>query len=397
MSLRPLTVLLFVTTLPSTVFAYRLLGSRWDADLGPVAFHLEPSGSADIDDGSDLEAVRSAFRRWSCVPGSRLRLDEGPLPGALEADPDDGRNSVFWDEEGRYGLGPGTLGITIGPVASAAEEARTFASIVFNGVHHTWSTEDRASSGSDSIDVESIAVHEVGHFIGLDHPCVDAAETDCLGPELSVMHPAYPGGLLRDLHNDDEDGARALYPQDDDSTCDGPFRQGEPCACTEECVASLACVAGARGARCSARCSSADVTCPTGTVCVLRALPDNDNAPGLCESYEAAGRPPGAVCERDDECAQGLCARAGAVSRTVCRAPCEVDDDCEGEQRCAQGACLLPGPADGITCAPADEGCGCALSRDGAGVTEKHLVVTCLGLLFLFPWCRNRRRRHGLR
>ncbi|MFZ9887756.1 MAG: matrixin family metalloprotease [Myxococcota bacterium] len=398
MLLLRLVVLLMGATLSSSASAFRLLGSSWDADHGPISFHLEPTGSADIDDDSDLDAVRSAFRRWSCVPGSRLRFVEGALPGVLETEPDDGRNSVFWDEEGRYGLGPGTLGITVGPVPTAAGAPRTYASIVFNGVHHTWSTDEELPSGADRIDVESIAVHEVGHFIGLDHPCVDAAETDCLGPELSVMHPAYPGGIWRSLRDDDEAGARALYPQVDNSSCEGPFRQGEACTCSEECVESLVCVGGGDGpAQCSARCSSSDISCPVGTVCVLHAADGDDDAHGLCEREAGVGKPPGAVCERDDECLQGLCARSTAVARTVCRVPCDVDGDCSELQVCAEGACLPRGPADGISCVSDDEGCACTHMREGTVTTATELVALFSCLLFTAPWCRKRRRRLGLR
>src|SRR5690606_24992793 len=152
-------------------------------------------------------------------------------------------------------------------------------------------------------------------------------ETDCLGPDRSVMHPTYPGGLLRELRDDDEDGARALYPQEDESSCEGPFRQGERCGCNDDCVAGLLCVpADDDGGLCAPPCSSEAASCPAGFACVLGARA-GDVAAGLCRPV-LGGAPPGAVCQRDDECALGLCALASAVGRTVCRVSCDADEDC---------------------------------------------------------------------
>lgn len=376
--------------------AYTLLGAAWNADKGPVRFHLDPNGSDDIDDGSDLQAVRNAFRSWSCVPGSRLRLEEGSVPGAKEAEADDGRNSVFWDEDGTFGLGVATLGVALGPASDDGSMIeRGWATIIFNGVHHTWTTSNDRNFPSDKVDVESIAVHEAGHWIGLGHSCEDAAETVCLGPDKSVMHPTYPGGRVRELFADDEEGARALYPQDpnDDSTCQGPFRQGERCGCNDECIEGLLCVATDEGGICAPRCSSEDVTCPEGFLCLLGAAEADGVAPGICARVSAAeGAPPGAICQRDSDCAKGLCARAAPVGRTVCRVSCDVDSDCPSENACVEGVCLSSAARDGIACPDLDEGCMCMGAEEpssSAPVTAFLLV----GLLGLFAFARVRNAR----
>ncbi len=371
-------LLLLLTSSPAG--AYKLLGSAWDADRGPVLFHLEPSGSDDIDDGSDLDAVRSAFRRWSCVAGSRLRLLEGEAVGAKENEAGDGRNSVFWDEDGSYGLGVATLGVTFGPAGESPEEPveRTWSTIVFNGVDHTWSTSDNPSLPAGLTDVESIAVHEAGHWLGLAHPCEDAQETVCLGPDEAVMAPTYPGGLLRELGSDDEEGIRALYPQDDDSTCQGPFRQGERCSCNDECVEGLLCVPTSDGGLCAPACSSEDASCPAGFSCVLGAGSDGAVG-GLCQKLEGEGAAPGSICQRDDECALGLCARAAPVGRTVCRVSCEAAGDCPAEHACVEGVCLSTAGNEGLVCEDLDEGgCACSSGSDEPGAPTSGLLLLLL-------------------
>ncbi|MBM4282392.1 MAG: matrixin family metalloprotease, partial [Deltaproteobacteria bacterium] len=148
-----------------------------------VRFALDPTGSADLpDDDAEGDALRSSFRAWACVPGTSLRFEELEQPGVAELSLDDEINTLFWDEDGTLcGMGPGTLGITVGDVAG---QNRAQADICFNGLHHQWGIRQNT-------DVQSIALHEIGHFIGLDHPCdgESPAETNCNGSDRSLMTP----------------------------------------------------------------------------------------------------------------------------------------------------------------------------------------------------------------
>lgn len=386
------TALAFLALLASPAAAYTHLGSAWNPDRGPVLFHLDPNGSEDIDDGSDLQAVRNAFRSWSCVAGSRLRLEEGPVPGAKEAEADDGRNSVFWDEDGTFGLGPATLGVALGPAGDGEGMIeRGWATIIFNGLHHTWTTSDDRNFPADKVDVESIAVHEAGHWVGLGHPCEDPQETICLGPDESVMHPTYPGGRARDLRPDDEEGIRALYPQDDDSTCQGPYRQGERCGCNDECIDGLLCVPTDEGGICAPPCSSEDANCPEGFLCLLGEAGDDGIAPGICKKMKPGEAEPGAICQRDDDCAAGLCARAAPVGRTVCRVSCKADSDCPSENACVEGVCLSTASRDGIECPSLDEGCMCAGAEHAPSSGVPASATLLVALLGLFALARVRK------
>lgn len=76
----------------------------------------------------------------------------------------------------------------------------------------TWTTGDRSSS-SQPIDFESVALHELGHAIGLDHSSDSAA----------VMFSTYSGSL-NELTMDDIEGVQALYGTDD---CDESYASSE--------------------------------------------------------------------------------------------------------------------------------------------------------------------------
>lgn len=352
-------------------------GGTWDVDNGPIEYVLEPNGSEDIDDGSDLDAIRSAFRAWECVEGTKLRFVEGQGPGPAAID-DDGKNTLFWDETGEYDLPEAVLGVTLGDASPGSPRAS--ADIVFNG-SHTWSV------GGSGVDVQSIALHEIGHFIGLDHPCdtSSGAEENCNPASRTVMAPEWSGELDRAPRADDEEGVRALYPAgaDDKSGCDGPFRKGERCSCDGECIDGLVCAAVGSGQRvCAERCASDDSDCGSGFACVLDPPEGEEAAAGVCIPIEATGAPAGAICANGNQCASGTCALLFDVARSLCQQACTSDGDCGGG-RCTEGFCL--GLVRHEECAePEPPGCGCSTAGDasppdGGGV----LALAILGILGL--------------
>jgi hypothetical protein len=64
----------------------------------------------------------------------------------------------------------------------------------------TWTDADPIPAGTGNIDLESVAVHELGHVLGLDH----SADTS------AVMY-AYYNGIRRNLTADDIDGMQTQY------------------------------------------------------------------------------------------------------------------------------------------------------------------------------------------
>lgn len=348
-------------------------GGAFDPEAGPVEYVLEPNGVDDISDGSDLQALRDAFRAWECVEGTSLRFVEGEGAGPATLDLADGKNTLFWDETGEFGLGPGTLGVTLGDTGG---NHRAAADIVFNGAGSSWSTDDVPSG----VDVGAIASHEIGHFLGLDHPCDRNGanqEVNCNGPDRSVMTPAWGGELDRAPLPDDEAGVKALYPAGDDgATCAGPFRRGERCTCSGDCVEDLVCAAlfGVDDLRCTETCASDDSDCGNGFACLLNPPVGDEPASGTCVKAPET-RPAGAVCTASTECATGTCALLFEVTRSVCQAPCSSTSDCDAGV-CFQGFCL--GGVDEVDCEQPPPECGCATTSSRAtapGVASALLLI----------------------
>src|SRR5690606_30514273 len=160
-------------------------------------------------------------------------------------------------------------------------------------------------------------------------------------------------------------------------------------------VSGLLCVPTADGGGlCAPPCDSDDVSCPNDFACVLRAAADDGVAPGLCLKREDEGIPAGAVCQRDEECAVGLCARADPVGRSSCRKSGHVGADCPAEHACTDGVCLLATTEQGILCADdvVDQGCTCS-NTTLASQSAAAGFARSAGLAFALVCLLNRRQR----
>ena len=384
---------------PAPAAAYQLIGATWDMERGPSEYVIDPAGSDDISDGSDIEAVRAAFKSWSCVEGSIFRFRERTdIEGIAVNDQNDGINTVFWDETGAEGLGPSTLGVNIGNGGGGSP--RNQADVIFNGSDHTWSTGD--SPGADTVDVGSIAIHEIGHWLGLGHACTDMTEADCLAIDEAVMTPVYTSGVYREPFQDDIDGLHAMYeqPADDESTCEGPFRIGEYCTCDDECAGDLLCIEQDSGEQiCSRTCNGENPDCGPGFNCILGEAPEDGPAPGKC--VQGIGGEPaqaGAVCQPNGMCGQADCTQlAAAGGERVCFRGCQDDDNCPDGYVCSGIACLLDTSSISLQCPDtSDGGAGGDEMMPGCAATDlgdSTPLVGGLALMGVVAFARRRRRR----
>jgi len=278
-------------------------------------------------------------------------------------------------------MGPATLGITVGDIPLDIENniKRRNADITFNGYDHRWSVDGTQT------DIESIALHEIGHFIGFDHPCEGLNDTNCLSPQESVLSPSYPGGLIQKLGFDDIDAVKSIYAIDSEATCEGPYGINEPCLNNCECINSLFCVPSFDVARCLQKCSSEDTTCPENFRCILN-VPDLTKglAFGICHKKQIDKKlEPGAVCETGNECASGKCLFHNSVNRSICIKNCDISkqSSCDENQFCHDEICLNKNGEEGISCENYndEQRCSCRTVID-----KKSYWLSCLLFLFFF-------------
>jgi YVTN family beta-propeller protein len=181
----------------------------WTDAKRPIRWALNHDGDPRIGDGSDLQAVRDAAAAWLAAPGASVPLNEeaGTTPLA-NADALDGVNLVTWKDDVTFP--PDVLAVT--PTTSFTKPGAFDDRIVLPGeivdsdlifnprvVYRTSGT----GAIPNSVDLESVAAHELGHLLGLSHSGVPSA----------TMFPVLQSGDgAASLEADDHAAIGAAYP-----------------------------------------------------------------------------------------------------------------------------------------------------------------------------------------
>jgi hypothetical protein len=160
-----------------------------------------------------------AFATWQAVPTASIAFQ---FVGVTRAEPfdDDGVSVLGFQSHPEMERVLGATGFLVDTLTGDIVEADIFFNSAF-----PWST--AAAGDTARFDLESVALHEIGHFLGLGHSALGETE---LRPEggrrvlgsAAVMFPiAFGRGIThdRELQPDDIAGVSDLYP-------DGDFRDG---------------------------------------------------------------------------------------------------------------------------------------------------------------------------
>jgi len=146
-----------------------------------IRYFLASDGYSAANSAAELNAVRAAFGQWQAVPGTILKFEDAGLvsPG-VDVDTSDNTNVIFWAKTSTTVNGgmdniSGALGVTYNSFFPD-NNAQAEADIVFNGVQYSWFTDfNNTNAAGNLVFVESTALHEIGHFIGLKHSPVGGA------------------------------------------------------------------------------------------------------------------------------------------------------------------------------------------------------------------------------
>jgi MYXO-CTERM domain-containing protein len=354
-------------TLAAPAWAWQPSESRWNPASLPIPYRLNVASiPPSLGAATGQAAVDGGFASWAAPGCTRWRTSNVGTTAVTRASANDRENSILW-VSGAWPAELGAVNVTIGVTTPVWRVGGFYidADIQFNNVGFTWNT-----TGRGGVDAQSIATHEQGHFLGLDHTAVRGA----------VMFASYGGGVLRTLSSDDIAGVCALYPSggpvpDAGAPVDaGVTPPTDPCARAGSCAG---CTPINGCGWCAARnlCMSGTASGPTGAACggpwawvpMQCAAPTTDAAVtdpcaryttcGTCTPVDGCG-----WCGATGRCASGTqsgptrgtcgggyawfpeeCSMAGTPSGTAqFGEPCRQPSDCASGGICVGGSGITP-------------------------------------------------------
>ena len=184
---------------PALAFVPFLSGAKWKTL--PVAYKIHEGGLPSTGNRSEFVAVHAGFEAWENIEDSAITFSyEGTTEtgvGAL-----DYTNVVSFQDDS-FDFGSRVVAVTLTFYPRNVEEPPILDSDILFNPNQNFSSD----GAPGTLDLQSIATHEIGHLLGLDHVAIVSA----------TMNPLAGLGVtfFRVLHTDDEIGCSVLYPEPD--------------------------------------------------------------------------------------------------------------------------------------------------------------------------------------
>jgi hypothetical protein len=168
---------------------------KWPA--GTVPLRLMLGDTANLSDGLSFnQSARIAAQAWNDVLGS-VQLQTSFATGTATQD-NDVNELAFAPRVFGQEFDPSTLAITNG---FQVGNERVESDVIFNTAY-TWDSY-RGNRRTDAVDLQRVALHEMGHILGLDHPDEASQSVD------AIMNSRINNRF--ELSADDVAGAQAMY------------------------------------------------------------------------------------------------------------------------------------------------------------------------------------------
>jgi len=189
----------------------RLVELRWNRT---VRYYINESGAPGIDAASFQAALTRAFNTWEAVPTASIAYEFGGFTAGRPGE-DDGWSTFGFRNEPDLDRVLASTTFLVDEATGELIESDVFFNSAFD-----WSI--AVSGGADRFDLETIALHEIGHMSGLGHSAIGETVQLETGRRVlaagTVMFPiAFPAGTTfnRVLTADDIAGLSDLYPDRD--------------------------------------------------------------------------------------------------------------------------------------------------------------------------------------
>jgi uncharacterized membrane protein YgcG len=261
-----------------------------------------------------LARAPSAFLAWTTghIPCSTtwnsVNVASFSTPTALAAvNGMDHANNLIWHNGAAWTHLPNELALTTTTYYTSNNEIFDADMELNNNL--PWS--DNQAGGT--YDMESVVIHEAGHFLGLNH------SSNTTAVMFAFVNKAESKRVLTTLDSND---VCTVYPASSGA-------QGMSCALDSECTMGRVCRARSGGTAkiCTTTCTS-DATCATGTTCQL------SNTAGTSACLPRVGAPDQChFCQSGLECSASLCLRFD-TGVTFCSLACTDSAQCGAGYTC---------------------------------------------------------------
>ena len=211
-------LLIALVAVPRPVLAYLKFGVsvggrhvtvKWNQT--PIRYYVAEGGVPGVGPSQLAAALEQAFSTWQTVPTASISYEFAGYTSARPGD-GDGRSTIGFLAEPDLDRVLASTSLLIDDVTGELLEADIFFNAVF-----AWSVAPAGEPGR--FDIETIAVHEIGHLSGLGHSAIGETEVSGSGRRViaaeTVMFPLAfgPGSVTnRRLRADDIAGISDLYP-----------------------------------------------------------------------------------------------------------------------------------------------------------------------------------------
>ena len=198
------------------------LGISWCANGVRIPYVLNAKGSDDVPFEALENAVVQSFEAWSSEACTSLDLAyEGVTNSAFVGRAQSGPNEnlvVFQETEADWIHPRDVIALTTVTYCRQAGGLCQYighildADIELNGAYVSFSVDDNPPA--QRFDIQNSLTHEVGHLIGFDHNCSEAAGSCSRRDREATMYESAPAEEVqkRTLAADDLEGVCAVYP-----------------------------------------------------------------------------------------------------------------------------------------------------------------------------------------
>jgi hypothetical protein len=199
----------------------------------PVRYSVSNQGITDVSVTDFQAAVERAFATWQAVPSSSISYQFAGITAAVPGR-DDGVSTLGFQNHPELDRVLASTSFLVDRVTGALLESDIFFNTAF-----AWSVAPAGVTGR--YDLESVALHEIGHLSGLGHSALGETELRegggrrVLAAEAVMFPVAFTSGSIaaRTLKADDIAGITDLYPEADFARTSGSIsglvrKDGQP-------------------------------------------------------------------------------------------------------------------------------------------------------------------------